>query len=348
MQTVVPGKNYNYKIRHFLILFIRKMGLDMSNPWFRLYAEILNDHKVQMLPEVYRWRLVALMCIRCNVAETLPDSAIAFHLRITEKEWQTTKKAFIANQFIDLENNLINWNKRQFISDSSTERSKRHREKLKVQRCGDVAATAPDTDTDTDTEYNKKPTTNVVVKKEKFKLPENFTVTEKHRELAQQNDWPSPDQEIEAFRDHHIAKANKFADWDRAFHTWLRNSKTRFPEKPSPQKINSGLQAEIQKTFSEVLPVNPINQWSSLAAKDLQARIDEDSRRKNIKFWRNLFLLVKCSKNIKQHEWHLDYLIRDQTFANILNGKRSTNEEIKHYKTLIQQKSSCKSEELNS
>lgn len=31
--------------------------------------------------------------------------------------------------------------------------------------------------------------------------------------------------EFEKFRDYHLAKGSKFVDWDRAFHTWLNNSR---------------------------------------------------------------------------------------------------------------------------
>jgi len=56
-------------------------------------------------------------------------------------------------------------------------------------------------------------------------LPENFSVKPVHLELAMKNDWPNPNQEIEAFRDHHLARGNVMRDWDRAFYTWLRNAK---------------------------------------------------------------------------------------------------------------------------
>ncbi|NBQ17306.1 hypothetical protein EBU24_03245 [bacterium] len=136
-----------------------------SLPWFRLYREILSDPKVQMLPENFRWRFVGLMCITCDVTATLHDDVICFQLRISKSEWMKTKKAFIANGFIDLENNLLNWDKRQYSSDSSTERSRRFREK---KRQCNVAATAPDTDTDTDTEEIKEKI------KQKRKIPEGL------------------------------------------------------------------------------------------------------------------------------------------------------------------------------
>ncbi len=136
-------------------------------------------------------------------------------------------------------------------------------------------------------------------------------------------------------------KRNTLGGMGRRITSWLaRASKAAGP--PPDRKF----QAEIKKTFCEMLPLNPINQFSKQAEKDLQARIEEDPIRNVISFWRNFFLLVRCSGNIKQHEWHLDYLIRDQTFANILNGKRHTALEIEYYKKLKNEHSKS-SEELN-
>lgn len=67
-------------------------------------------------------------------------------------------------------------------------------------------------------------------KKKRSQLPDDFCVTSHHEELAKKNDWPDPHNEIEAFRDYHLSRATIFADWDRAFHTWLRNAK-RFKER---------------------------------------------------------------------------------------------------------------------
>lgn len=120
----------------------------MANQWFRLYAEFATDPKVQMLSEVDQRRLVMLFCIKCNSDETLHDDAIAFQLRVTPDEWQATKAVFIGRGFINSDNEVLNWNKRQYISDSSTERVRKHRESKK-QACN-VTVTTPDTETDTE------------------------------------------------------------------------------------------------------------------------------------------------------------------------------------------------------
>lgn len=116
----------------------------MANPWFRMYAEFATDPKVQMLPEKEQRRLVMLFCLRCNGNETLQDEQVAFQLRISNEEWAASKAIFISKSFIDSDNEVLNWDKRQFVSDSSTERVAKYREKKK-QECN-VSVTPPDTE----------------------------------------------------------------------------------------------------------------------------------------------------------------------------------------------------------
>ena len=154
----------------------------MSNPWFRMYAEFVNDPKVQMMSEANQRRLVMLFCCRCNGHVTLQDEEVTFLLRISNDEWKQTKQIFVDKGFIDEANNLLNWDKRQFASDKSNDRVARYREKQKELKnkeksdtCDDVTSgndtsivgddgsvtdvkrysNAVDTDTDTDTDTDK-------------------------------------------------------------------------------------------------------------------------------------------------------------------------------------------------
>ena len=107
----------------------------MTNAWFRLYAEWLDDEKVQMLPEAMQRRLIGLFCLRCQKrTETLNETQIAFRLRISPSELAETKKVFLQQGFIDENWAVVNWSKRQFLSDCSTERVKRFRENKGLKR----------------------------------------------------------------------------------------------------------------------------------------------------------------------------------------------------------------------
>jgi len=137
----------------------------MANPWFRLYSEFAHDPKIQMLSEAMQRRYVMLMCLRCSeVLETLHETEIAFQLRLSTDELDETKQLFISKNFIDKHWNLLNWDKRQFVSDSSTMRVAKHRSKKKqVSNADETLQKRPSnaTDTDTDTEQTHKRTTSV-------------------------------------------------------------------------------------------------------------------------------------------------------------------------------------------
>jgi len=85
-------------------------------------------------------------------------------LRISHTELAETKTVFVAKGFVDAEWNLLNWDKRQFASDSSTMRVAKHRNKKKqVSNADETLQKRPSnaTDTDTDTEQIQKRTTSV-------------------------------------------------------------------------------------------------------------------------------------------------------------------------------------------
>ena len=152
----------------------------LANPWFRLYSEFADDPKVQMMSEAMQRRLVMLMWSRCK-GETLHETQMVFHWRISDADLADTKRVFLQNGFIDEDWELLNWDRRQFVSDSSTERVRRSRQRKKQDETlhrpekaldipGDetdetkrnVTVTPPeqnrtqtDTDTDTDTEQKQ-------------------------------------------------------------------------------------------------------------------------------------------------------------------------------------------------
>lgn len=107
----------------------------MANQWFRMYQEFATDPKVQMMTEQMQRRYMMLMCMRCsNDLVTLQDDEIAFQLRIGADELAETKSLFIRKGFVDSSWNLLNWDKRQFSSDTSKARVAKHRALQKTKQ----------------------------------------------------------------------------------------------------------------------------------------------------------------------------------------------------------------------
>jgi hypothetical protein len=222
----------------------------MANPWFRLYAEFAHDPKVQIMPEHMQRRYVMLMCLRCNGDVTLHETEIAFYMRVSESDLAETKALFLAKGFIDDKWNLLNWDKRQFASDSSAERVAKHRAKKKQNGNGDVTlretkSNVLDTDTDTDTEPNsnhsdkdnlalvdaKAPRAPRSGQETGTRLPADWKLPKTWGEWALEE---RPEltaefvrKEAEKFKDHWLANANrregKKADWLATWRNWIRN-----------------------------------------------------------------------------------------------------------------------------
>lgn len=211
----------------------------MANQWFRMYSEFATDAKVQMLSEAMQRRYLMLMCLRCsNALVTLHDEEIAFQLRISDEELAETKALFIKKGFIDSAWNLLNWEKRQFASDSSKERVAKHRalQKKKQEQAGnddvtlhETKANGLDTDTDTDTEQsNSAPSAK---SPRGTSLPKDWTLPDDWKTWAVQT---RPDLNIPevaaSFHDFWLSKPGKDgrkADWQATWRNWVRNQRAQ-------------------------------------------------------------------------------------------------------------------------
>jgi hypothetical protein len=128
--------------------------------WFRFYGEALDDHKVQSLsPELFKaW--VNLLCVASRCDGVLPHiDKLAFSLRVSTHEMQSRIDELVLLGLLDIREDKKlephNWPERQFTSDTSVDRTRKYRERLKKKPC-DVTVTAevtpPDTDSEADTE----------------------------------------------------------------------------------------------------------------------------------------------------------------------------------------------------
>lgn len=152
----------------------------MGYSWFRLYSEMLSDRKVaraarmagcERATAVGVW--VGMMCLASESSErgrlllapgvpfTGPD--IAEEVGCAETTVAGLLDAFERLEMVTRDGDvlaIVHWNERQYESDKSTARVRRHRAR---KRSGNVPETlpersgnAPDTDSDTDTESDQK------------------------------------------------------------------------------------------------------------------------------------------------------------------------------------------------
>ncbi len=140
----------------------KKFDISKGASWFRMYAEFATDPKVQMLSEADQRRFLMLLCLRCSNGDvTLHETQIAFQLRISIEDWRRTCNTLVTAKLVTLDGLPVSWEKRQFASDSSRERVRKHREKNKKESNGDVTlqerlSNAPETETETEKEKDLK------------------------------------------------------------------------------------------------------------------------------------------------------------------------------------------------
>lgn len=126
--------------------------------WFRFYNNAVNDPKVQSLPaEIFKaW--VNILCLYSSQNE-IKICNVSFLLRVTEDVSKDIINQLVEHDLLTKNGDFIkpkNWEKWQYSSDNSTERVKKHRNKMKRYKA--VTVTPPEqnrADTDTDTEQRK-------------------------------------------------------------------------------------------------------------------------------------------------------------------------------------------------
>jgi len=110
----------------------------MGMPWFRMYGSMIDDPKIGTLTDGQFRLWVEILCLACQ-AGNHGDT----NLSVSEVEWklrrnvsETLQKLLqvgivtLQKRFNGKETIVVSkWEKRQFQSDSSTERVKKYREK---------------------------------------------------------------------------------------------------------------------------------------------------------------------------------------------------------------------------
>src|SRR6476620_482552 len=127
--------------------------------WFRLYAEVLNDPKLQNLPDRLFRAWINLLCVASQNEGILPQiEELAFLLRVKPAKANVLLEELRVVGLVDeIDGRIVphNWKGRQYQSDNSTARVKRFRNaqrNVKRNVSNTVSETAPDTDADSDTE----------------------------------------------------------------------------------------------------------------------------------------------------------------------------------------------------
>jgi hypothetical protein len=132
----------------------------MAKPlsWFRMWADAVDDEKLRLLAFEDRWHFVALLCLKARgiLDEKNADlrwQKVCLKLGLDSAELERVMKRLETVGLVscNAEKNFqpTAWNKRQFVSDSSTSRVRAFR-----KRNGNVSVTTQSQSTETEEEKN--------------------------------------------------------------------------------------------------------------------------------------------------------------------------------------------------
>ncbi|UGA37922.1 hypothetical protein JOS77_28955 [Chromobacterium haemolyticum] len=224
-------------------------------PWFRMYADFLNDPKLISLAFEDQRHFIGVLALKCDgaidevVDGDLLDRIMAQRLWIDHAVIRDVKRRLVAAGLIDTDWQPIAWDKRQMKSDSDStgaERQRRYRESRKSNALRDASVTRLDTDTDTEEEQIQDQAP-VVVAAQSGQKSQSRQVTMKTwlAELPEDEDAISAADPIFAdakktglpedfialcwleFKHRHTKggnKAKKYKDWRAAFRNSVRDN----------------------------------------------------------------------------------------------------------------------------
>lgn len=109
----------------------------MSLPWFRMYTEIIDDEKIRLLAFEDRWHYVAILA--CKGKGILDEKQepqmlarkLSVKLGLQLRELDEVHRRLMEVGLVDKHWQPVAWDSRQFKSDSSKERVRKHREAKK-------------------------------------------------------------------------------------------------------------------------------------------------------------------------------------------------------------------------
>ena len=215
-----------------------------SLPWFRLYSRIVIDPDIEMLSFEDQRHYVWLLCFKNEgYLDKYSDpkklrAMIGKKLGLQAEALQGAYERLIESELIDENWQPRNWMKLQYISDNSTARVRKHREKQrlkKMKRYSNVTVTPPDTDTDTDTDTDNNKSR--VKKSTRFKPPSVDEITD----YAQSKNYQNFDADsFWLFYDskNWMVGKTKMKNWKSSVSLWHNRNKKRNEvtnnEKPKP------------------------------------------------------------------------------------------------------------------
>lgn len=217
-----------------------------ARPWFRFYTEAFRDFKILRLSPQERWVWVAVLgaaresCdpgrLLVSPGEPMTVDELARYADVPRDQVWTALEKMKRHGMVGFgeEDGLIvvlNWDLRQYESDSSTERARKHRSMQ--QDCNVAAtfdATSPETETEAETETEGGGARSETSSKPRGKtaIPSPYVISEANLAWVKAT-YPTLDLHLETQKLVAWAKANdrRYANWDQAWRNWMHKAAER-------------------------------------------------------------------------------------------------------------------------
>lgn len=277
-------------------------------PWFRMYAEFAFDLEVQSLAFDDQRHFVMALCLKCSGILDKPRPRDEL-LRIVKRAlgldamaFDEATKRLVAAGLIDDDWQPRNWKKRQYLSDTSTDRVRRHRRrKEKSARNGHETFPVTGTDTDTDSEADTDEPPNPLASKGAAAadpLLEPFASSDPLRDTPRSVETKTEERRVG--REH------------------LKRTRVAAEDKPDPPY------AEIGDLYTKICVPHgflAIKYLTPQRKREIHNRWYEVPKRQEIDWWRKFFeYVVKCD-GLKGKDWaNFGFLVSDK-MVDITEGK---------------------------
>ncbi|CAH1657694.1 hypothetical protein CHELA1G11_13014 [Hyphomicrobiales bacterium] len=218
--------------------------------WYRAYAGTVKDDKLAEVAIVAGCSRSVAIAVWHSLLESAAESGkgglfettprrIAANLGEPVEVIDAVFAAMSETGMVDV-NSIVAWKRRQFESDSSTERSRKHRDAKKNVAGNEInddatlhgrSATPPDTDTDTDNKKTSHPSdvrqkSAEKPRKSATRIPDDWSPSQVGADYAAEHgvtgEWLK--REAERFRNFWLGKAGKDGaklDWDATWRNWI-------------------------------------------------------------------------------------------------------------------------------